>query len=154
VQQRTHILAVGDHTELTPDQYPDEYGGPTGRLAAHDAWTCLDQLHQALLLPGGELRSATATRPRDPAVDAAQQKGFLPVIETGGAEAPALTQYRHGHLRHKEIDEDCGPPYHPHIIVLIGVLQTAVEVFDGSGTELYPDAHGCILLWGGLASVL
>ena len=30
----------------------------------------------------------------------------------------------------------------------------AVEVFDGGAAELYPDAHGCILLLGGLASVL
>jgi hypothetical protein len=90
----------------------------------------------------------------DQAVNAPQQKGLLPGIETGGAEAPALTQDRHGHLVHKEVDEDSDPPYQPHIIALIGVLQTAVEVFDGGTTELYPDAHGCILLLGGLASVL
>jgi len=23
-----------------------------------------------------------------------------------------------------------------------------VQIFDGGATELYPDAHGCILLWG------
>jgi hypothetical protein len=34
------------------------------------------------------------------------------------------------------------------------VLKTAVEVFDGGGTELYPNAHGCILLLGCLARVL
>ena len=104
VQQRTPILAVVEHAELTPDQHPDEHGGPTGRLAAHDEWTCLDQLHQALLLPGGQLRSATATMTIDQAVNAPQQKGLLPGIETGEAEAPALTQDRHGHLVHKEVD--------------------------------------------------
>src|SRR5207245_9771160 len=104
VKHNTHNLSVVAHPELVPDQYPDEHGAPTGRLAAHDEWTCLDQLHQALLLPGGQLRSATATMTIDQAVDAAQQKGLLPVIETGGADAPALTQYRHGHLVHKEGD--------------------------------------------------
>src|SRR4029434_7952454 len=90
----------------------------------------------------------------DQAVEAAQQKSLLPVIETGGAEAPALTQYRHGHLVHKEGDRDCSPPDQSHIIALIGVLQTVVEVFDGGATELYPDAHECILLRGGLTRVL
>jgi len=33
-----------------------------------------------------------------------------------------------------------------YIIALIGILQTAVEGFDGGVTELYPDAHECILL--------
>jgi hypothetical protein len=26
------------------------------------------------------------------------------------------------------------------------LLQTALEIFDGGVTELYPHAHGCILL--------
>jgi hypothetical protein len=34
------------------------------------------------------------------------------------------------------------------------MLQMAVEVFDGGAAELYPDAHGCLLLLGGLARVL
>ena len=55
---------------------------------------------------------------------------------------------------HKEIDQDRGPPHQTHIIAPIGILQTALEVFDSGATELYPDAHGCILLLGSLAIVL
>jgi hypothetical protein len=40
---------------------------------------------------------------------------------------------------HKEVDEDWSPPDQAPIIALIGVLQTAVEVFDGGAAELYPD---------------
>jgi hypothetical protein len=90
----------------------------------------------------------------DQAVETAQQKGLLPAIDAGWAEAPALTQHRHGHVVHQKVDQDRGPPHHTHIIAPIGMLQTAVEVFDGGAAELYPDAHGCILLWGCLASVL
>jgi hypothetical protein len=43
---------------------------------------------------------------------------------------------------HKAVEHDSDPPHQTHIIALIGVLQTTVEVFDGSATELYPDAHG------------
>jgi hypothetical protein len=32
------------------------------------------------------------------------------------------------------------------IIASISLLKTLVEVFDGGATELYPDAHGGILL--------
>jgi hypothetical protein len=46
---------------------------------------------------------------------------------------------------HEQVDHHGGPPYQPDIIALIGVLKTAVEVFDGGMTELYPDTHGCIL---------
>src|SRR5262249_11848087 len=58
VQQRTHILAVVEHAELAPDQHPDEDRVPTGCLTAHHEWPCLNQLHQTLLLLGGQLRSA------------------------------------------------------------------------------------------------
>src|SRR4029453_14534066 len=34
------------------------------------------------------------------------------------------------------------------------MLQTAVQLFDGRTTELYPEAHGCLLLVGCLACVL
>jgi hypothetical protein len=84
----------------------------------------------------------------DQAVETPQQKGLLPAIEAGWAEAPALTQHCHGHVVHQEVDQDRGPSHQTHIITPIGVLQTAVEVFDGGATELYPDAHGCILLIG------
>src|SRR5262249_41827693 len=75
-------------------------------------------------------------------------------LDASWAEAPALTQHRHGHVVHQEIDQDRGPPHQTHIIALIGMLQTAGEVFDGGATALYPDAHGYILLLGCLASVL
>jgi hypothetical protein len=90
----------------------------------------------------------------DQAVHARQQQGLLPAIETSWAEAPALTQHRHGHVVHKEVDQHRSPPHQAHIIALIGVLQTAMEIFDGGATELYPDAHGCILRLGYWASVL
>src|SRR5262249_1799761 len=53
-----------------------------------------------------------------------------------------------GHVVHKEVDQYRSPPHQAHIIALIGALQTALEIFDGCVTELYPDAHGCILRWG------
>src|SRR5215467_3695280 len=34
------------------------------------------------------------------------------------------------------------------------MMQTAVQLFDSRTTELYPEAHGCILLVGCLAYVL
>src|SRR5262249_8619769 len=55
MQQRTHVLAVVEHAELPPDQHPNEHGGPTGRLTAHDKRTGLNQLDQAFLLTGGQL---------------------------------------------------------------------------------------------------
>ena len=82
----------------------------------------------------------------DQAIETPQQKGLLPAIEAGGAEVPALTQHRHGHVVHKEVDQNRGPPHQTHIIAPIGMLQTAVEVFDSGATELYPDAHGGMLL--------
>ena len=91
---------------------------------------------------------------RDQAVHTAQQQGLLPVIETRQAEAPALAQYRHRHLLHQQIEQHGEAPHQAHIIALIGVLKTLVEVVDGRTTELYSDAHGCILLLGSLVSVL
>jgi hypothetical protein len=64
------------------------------------------------------------------------------------------TQNLHWYVVFQQIDQYGGAPDQPHIIALIGVLQTAVQIFDGGTTELYPDAHGCILLWDGLACVL
>jgi hypothetical protein len=89
----------------------------------------------------------------DQAVKTPQQQGLLPALEAGWAATPALTQHRHGHVIHEEVNQDSGPPHHTHIIAPIGMLQTAEEVFDGGAPELYPDAHGCLLL-GCLASVL
>src|SRR5262249_53753691 len=82
--------------------------------------------------------------------------GGLPVgvIETRRAEAPALAHHRHGHMAHKQIKQHGDAPYQSHIIALVGVLKTTVEVFDSGTTELYPEAHGCILLVGCLARVL
>ena len=72
VQQRTHVLAVVEHAKLTPDQHPDQDGGPTGRLTAHDERPGLNQLDQALLLARGQLRPATAAMVGGQAVDATQ----------------------------------------------------------------------------------
>ena len=146
VQQRTHVLAVVEHAELTPDQHPDKDGSPTGRLTAHDERPGVKQRYQAFLLAWGQLRAATAAVTVDQAVYAAQQKGLLPGIETRWAEALALAQHRHGYVVYQQVDQDGGAPYQPHIIAPIGVLKTAMQLFDGGATELYPDAHGCILL--------
>src|SRR5262249_32458896 len=59
VQQRTHILTVVEHTELAPDQHSNEDRIPTGRLTAHGERTGVNQLHQAFLRAGGQLRAAT-----------------------------------------------------------------------------------------------
>src|SRR5215510_13388464 len=141
-------MAVIEHTELAPDQHPDADRVPTRGLQAHHLRPSLDQLYQAFLLPGGQFRSAPAAMAGDQAVHATQQQGLLPAIDTGWAETPALTQHRHGHVVHKEVDQYRSPPHQAHIIALIGALQTALEIFDGCVTELYPDAHGCILRWG------
>src|SRR6266581_3886556 len=154
VQQCRHIMTIVQHAKLAPDQHPDEDRVPTGGLKTHHEWPGLEQLDQAFLLPRSQLRSAATTMTIDQAVHTAQQQGLLPVIETRQAEAPALAQYRHRHLLHKQIEQDSDAPHQAHIIALIGVLKTLVEVVDGRTTELYSDAHGCILLWGGLASVL
>src|SRR5215471_19106311 len=90
----------------------------------------------------------------DQVVHAPQQKGLTPVVETGGAEAPAFTEHLHGHLVHQQADQHCDTPYQSHIITLIGMMQTAVQLFDSRTTELYPEAHGCLLLVGCLACVL
>jgi hypothetical protein len=39
---------------------------------------------------------------------------------------------------HEQVEQQRGPPYHPHIITLIGVLKTVVQRFDGRTTTLYP----------------
>ena len=58
----------------------------------------------------GSVRSAPAAMAGDQAVHAMQQQGLLPAIETSWAEAPALTQHRHGHVVHKEVDQHRSPP--------------------------------------------
>ena len=140
-------MAVVEHAELTPDQHPDEDGGPTGGLTAHHVRSGLNQLHQAFLLLGVSFGAAPTAMAIDQAVHAPQQKGLTPPIDASRAEPPAVAEYLHRHVVHQQVEQYRGPPHQPHIIALIGVLQTAVEVFDGGATELYPDAHGCILLW-------
>src|SRR5438132_14179835 len=154
VQQCRHVLAVVEHAKLAPDQHPDDDRVPTVRLKAHHEWPSLAQLDQAFLLPRSQLWSAATTVTVDQAVHAAEQKGLLPVIETRRAEAPALAQRRNGHIVHKQIDQHGDAPHQSHIIALVGVLKTSMEVFDGCTTKLYLDAHGCILLFGCLARVL
>jgi hypothetical protein len=144
VEQRADIRAIVEHAKLTPDQHAEEHRIPTGRLKAYDQWTGLNELHQAFFLPGGQLGWTTAALVGNSAVHTAQDKGLLPVIEARRAEAPALTQHRHGHVMHQQVDQHGGTPYQPHIIALIGVLKTAVERFDGGVAELYPDTPGCI----------
>src|SRR4029450_9799984 len=103
VQQRTHILPIVEYAKLAPDQHPDEDRVPTGRFKTHHEWPGLDQFNQAFLLSRSQLRSAATPVTIDQGVHTTQQKGLLPGIETSQAEAPALTQRRHGHLVHKQI---------------------------------------------------
>src|SRR5262249_49315690 len=148
VQQCRDIMPIIEDAKLAPDQHSDEDRVPTGRLKPHHEWPGLDQFDQALLLPRRPLRPAATPVTIDQAVHAAQKKGLLPVIETRRAEAPALAHHRHGHMAHKQIKQHGAAPYQSHIIALVGVLKTTVEVFDSGTTELYPEAHGCILLVG------
>src|SRR5215510_8206928 len=90
VKQGTDILAVVEYSELAPDQYPDEHSVPTSCLTAHDERPSLNQLHQAFFLPGGQLQTATTAMTVDQAVQAVEEKGPLPVVETVGTEAPSL----------------------------------------------------------------
>src|SRR6516165_600374 len=154
VQQRTHIMSVVEHAELTPDQHPQEDGGPTGGLTAHHEWPRLDQRHQAFLLLRRQLRAAPTAMAVNQAVHAAQQEGLTPPREASRAERPLGAEYLHGHMVHQQVEQDRGPSHQTHIIALIGMLQTALESFDGGVTELYPNAHGCILLWSGWVRVL
>src|SRR4029450_3439568 len=104
VQQGTDIVAVVQHAKLTPDQDSDEDRVPAGRLTPHDLRTGIDELHQAFFLPRGQLRSAPAAMVVDEALQGAQQKGFRQGVETSRAEAPPLTQHRHGHLVYKQVE--------------------------------------------------
>jgi hypothetical protein len=146
VESGTNILTVVEHADLAPDQHPDEHSIPTSRLTAHDAWTGLQELPQALRLLGGSLRSTTTAMAVAQTLQAMQQKGSLPVVETGRTEAPALAQDRPGHVMHQEVDQHRGPPHQPYIVFELGLLPLRVESFDRRSTDLYSEAHGCILL--------
>src|SRR2546426_4493431 len=126
VEKGTDILTVGEHAELAPDQHPNEHRVPTRRLTAHDEWSGLLEIHQAALLLGGQLRSATTAMAVAQTLQAMQQKGLLPVVETGGTEAPALAQDRQGHVVHEEVDQHRGPPHQTHIVFEVGLLQPGV----------------------------
>src|SRR5262249_24263852 len=75
-------------------------------------------------------------------------------VETGDAEAPLFTKHFDWHLVHQQVEQHRDAPYPSHLIALIGVLQTAVQLFDSRTTALYPEAHGWLLLVGCLACVL
>jgi len=60
-----------------------------------------------------------------------QQEVLAPRIHAGGTEAPLGTEPLDWHVGHEQVDPHGGAPHQPHIIALIGVLKTAVEVFDG-----------------------
>src|SRR5262245_61349848 len=104
VQQGTHVLAVVEHAELTPDAHPDQDRGPTGGLTAHDERPGLHQLPQAVFLAWGQLWSAPTAIVIDQAVHAPQQKGLTPLVETGDAEVPSFTEYLHGHLVRPQVE--------------------------------------------------
>jgi hypothetical protein len=83
----------------------------------------------------------------DQAVQAVEEKGPLPVVETGGTEAPALAQHRDGSLVHQHIDQHGGASHQAHIVFEVGLLQLGVQGFDRRRTDLHSDAHGSILLF-------
>src|SRR4029450_11736398 len=90
---------------------------------APDERTSVNKLYQAFLLTRGQLRRATAAVMIHQAVEAVQQKGLLPGIEARRAEAPALTQHRHGHVVHQEVDQHGDPSHQTRIIASIGLLK-------------------------------
>src|SRR5712692_3500963 len=122
VEQRTHIMAIVEHAELTPDQDAEQDRVPTRCLKADHQWTGLNECDQAFFLVWGQLRSTPTAMLVDEAVHAAEHKGLTPLVETGGAEAPSLTEHLHGYLVYQQVEQHRGAPYQPHIIALIGVL--------------------------------
>jgi hypothetical protein len=82
----------------------------------------------------------------DPALYPMQQAVVAPPLNAGGTAAPLGTEPLYWHVVHEPVDQHGGAPHPPHIIALIGLLKTAVEVLDGGATQLYPDLPGCILL--------
>src|SRR5712691_4591220 len=153
-EELLNIMTVVKHAKFAPDQHPDADRVPTRGLQAHHLRPSFNQLHQAFLLSGGQLGRSSTPMVIDQAVQTVQQKGLLPSIKTGWAEAPALAYHRNWGVVYQQVNQDRGPPHQPDIVLLVGLLKTAIEGFDGAATELYPNAHGCILLWGCLASVL
>ena len=124
-------MAIVEDAKLTPDQDPDEDGVPTGRFKAHDLRTGLKEIDQPFPLPWGQLRAAATTMVVDEAVHPVQYEVLAPCIEARRAEPPALAQHFHRHVVHEQVEQHGGPPYQTHIIFLIGLLKTALEVFDG-----------------------
>ena len=47
---------------------------------------------------------------------------------------------------HQQVDQHRGPSHQPYIVFELSLLQPGVQSFDSRRTDLYPDAHGCILL--------
>src|SRR5262249_365290 len=96
----------------------------------------------------GQLRGTTAVVTLHQAVEAREQKGLVPGIETRRAEAPALTHHRHRHRGHQEVAQHSAPSHQTRSLASIGLLKPAVGAFDGRPTELYIEAHGSILTSG------
>src|SRR5688500_18087128 len=117
-------MALGEHPELAPDQHPQEDGGPAGRLKAYDERSSLNQLDQAFPLLGGQLGLTASTMVVDQALYPMQQKVVVPPINAGDTEAPSCTEHLDRYVVHEQVDQHRAPPYQPHIIALIGVLQT------------------------------
>src|SRR5215813_12130673 len=82
----------------------------------------------------------------DEAIQAVQHKSLLPDVEAGSTEAPTCGQHRYGHVMHQEVDQHRDPSHQSYIVFEVSLLQPGVQGFDSRRTDLYPDAHGCILL--------
>jgi hypothetical protein len=154
VPQRTPIMAVGEHAARAPAQDPEEDRVPTGRLTTDHRRAGCNTLGQSFPVLGGQCGRPSTAMAIDHAVRPMQQEVLAPPRDARRAEPPARTQDLQRHGVDEQVEPHGGPPHQPHIIALLGVLQTTVQIFDGGATALYPDAHGCILLSGCLASVL
>src|SRR2546422_4491882 len=63
--------------------------------SAHDEWSGLQEIHQAALLLGGQLRSATTAMAVAQTLQAMQQKGLLPVVERSEEHTSELQSRLH-----------------------------------------------------------
>jgi len=78
----------------------------------------------------------------------------MPPIDAGRARPPLFAEPLNGHVIHQQGEQNRGPPYETHLIVLLSLLQPCVQGFDSGSTALYPEPHGCRLLARGVCRVL
>ena len=100
-----HIEAALDETAKTTDEgamVRQRIEGRAPELAL------VNQFGQPLPLPWGELGAPSPAMAVDQAVYPMQQEVLAPLIEARRTETPALTQHRHGHVVHQQVDQHRG----------------------------------------------